>query len=93
MKISQFVKDNISNLEHFIEQKGWPIRTRESEYKPLIELLPEAFSMKDDLLHCNVKKIPTKVLVEFWKFKYMEARDDANKLYNIIDEAHRKAGG
>lgn len=92
MKISKFVEDNISNLEHFIEDRGYPIRTRESESAPLLKYIPQAFQMKDGLLHCDKNKIPAKVMAEFWKFKYKESREDANKLYNIIEDAHRKAG-
>ena len=91
MKIQQFVEDNIANLEHFIEQGGWPIRSRQQEIAPLLKYLPKAFTMKDGLLSCNVKKIPAKVLAAFWKFKFEEARRDGNKLYNAIEEAHRKA--
>lgn len=91
MKISQFIKDNISNLEHFIEDSGYPIRTRTEESEPLIRLLPKAFQMKDGLLHGDKTKIPANVMAAFWKFKYMEAKSDANKLYNAIDDAYRKA--
>lgn len=91
MKISQFVKDNISNLEHFIEQNGWPIRVREIESAALQKYVPEAFTMVDDLLHCDAKKIPSKVMAAFWKFKYLESKEDANKMYNAIDEAYTKA--
>lgn len=91
MKISQFVEENIANLEHFIEDRGYPIRTRQQEAAPLLKYLPKAFQMKDGLLHGDKKKIPAKVMAEFWKFKYKEARSDSNKLYNAIEEAHRKA--
>lgn len=91
MKISQFVADNIANLEHFIEQGGYPIRTRVQESAPLIKHLPKAFKMKDGLLYGDKTKISSKVMAAFWKFKYEEAKGDANKLYNAIEEAHRKA--
>lgn len=89
MKIEKFVKDNISNLEHFIEQKGWPVTYRENETVDLIKI--PGFSIKDGILHCDTKKIPTKIIAAFWKFKYMEAKSDANKLYNAIQEAYNKA--
>lgn len=89
MKTSEFVKVHIGTLEHFIEQKGWPIRLRDSEIKDLSNV--NGFTVKDGLVSCEPKKLPPRVLAEFWKFKYMEAKSDANKLYNAIDDAYRKA--
>lgn len=91
MKTSEFITNNICNLEHFLEQGAYPIRFRQSEVVDLLKYQPDAFRIEGDLLHCNPKKISAKVLAAFWKFKYMEAKGDANKLYNIISEAARKA--
>lgn len=90
MKLTEFISNNISNLEHFIEQGGYPINTHERERKELLEHLPQAFKMDAGLLHCDTSKIPSKVMAAFWKYKYMEALQDANRMRDAIDEAYRK---
>lgn len=91
MKVKDWVIENMSTLEHFIEQGAWPIRLSGLESTGLEVMLPEAFKTKDGVTTCNVKKIPNKVLAIFYKIKYEEAQAEANKLYSIIQEAAHKA--
>jgi hypothetical protein len=91
MKVKDWVVEHIGTLEHFIEQGAYPIRIRADELASLESMLPKAFKTKDGITSCNVKEIPSKVMAIFWKIKYEEAKSDANKMYNAIDEAYRKA--
>jgi hypothetical protein len=91
MKTSEFVKEYIGTLEHFIEQSGWPIRVDQQEAVALSKVIP-ALTLKDGLLSMNPKKkFPDNILAEFWKLKYGEALAESNKLYRLIEDAHRGA--
>ena len=95
-RTTEFVKKYIGTLEHFLEQSGWPLRVDKTSvsYEEAVVLssaIP-ALELKDGLLSLNPKKkFPDELLVEFWKFKYGEALAESNKLYRLIEDAHRGA--
>jgi hypothetical protein len=97
-EIVRFIKRHMSTLDHFIDQGGYPLGISHSshmlrtiEAHDLVDKC-DVLVIKNGCLELKPKAaFADDLLAEYWKLRFTEARDESNKLYNLIETAHDKA--
>ena len=80
---------HMGDLDHFIDQSGYPIVTEEPGR--LVKLCPWLHINERDLVARKPKsQIPAELLAAYWKKRYDEVNEDYNKIANAVEELHRK---
>ena len=104
MKASQIVKIHLGTLEHFLEQGGGPLRVAISEAQhksanfmspnevaDLCKVTGGAFAVENGMLiRDRSHGLDWEIVAEYWKFRFKEQTKELNRVFNIIDTAHRK---
>ena len=87
MTNKQIVEEFLPELEHFIEQGGWPIRIMRPRGERICRKIPALQINNDGLLQkdpsCSFNE---GILAEYYKFKYKESVEMYDKLYNKVAE-------
>lgn len=82
MKVEEFVKNNLDNLEHFIEQGAWPLGLSTDKHD-LLKL--KAFTLDSKNRIVKIGEFHPRLLAAFYKFKYEETNRRFHDLRSNIE--------
>lgn len=86
IKPDLFVKNNFDILDHFICNKGWPLKATEKMITGLGPLIPQGFKIEEGRLKTTADPLPFDILMSF----YSEKRKLVNRFIENMEDDMQK---